>query len=250
MVLLLIFLMISAGGAIGYQIIEVKNGATVNGTVDFEGSAPADESFEITSDADYCGEKQQVGKYILAGSKVKNVVVWIEGVDRGKTIPEKTVEVVIKKCRATPHVNFGFVGGEYLFRNDDPILHTVQTKLGLAYQKTASSRPLADGTSIYNLALPQRGLEIKKPIKKWHHYSSKTGYIQVRSNTHTWIRGYIFIFNHPYAALTDKNGTFSIGDLPSGTYTLKAWHEGFGIKEQKIEVEAGRTLEVGIVFEK
>ncbi|MCK5504841.1 MAG: carboxypeptidase regulatory-like domain-containing protein, partial [Thermodesulfovibrionia bacterium] len=123
-------------------------------------------------------------------------------------------------------------------------------KLGLAYQKRVSRRPLEDGATIYNLALPKKGLQIEKPIKKWHRYTEETGFIQVRSNTHNWIRGYIFIFDHPYAAVTDEKGSFLIDNLPPGEYLLKAWHEGFGMKERKIRVKSGETAEVKIAFAK
>jgi len=248
LILTVVLWAVSAGAVKGYDVVDVKNGATLKGTVNFNGSVPADETIVIDENADYCGKEQKAGKYIVSDSRVKNVVVWIEGVEKGKALPKKQVDVTIKHCRAVPHVNVGFVGGEYVFRNNDKILHTIQSKLGLAYQKNVSSRPLEDGASIYNLALPKTGIEIIKPIKKWHRYTEDTGFIQIRSNTHNWIRGYVFVFDHPYAAVTDTNGNFEMDSLPPGEYILKAWHEGFGMKEQKINVKPGQAVEVEIAF--
>ncbi|MCK5286537.1 MAG: carboxypeptidase regulatory-like domain-containing protein [Thermodesulfovibrionia bacterium] len=249
-VLSIILCAVSAGTAQGYEVVKVKNGATLKGTVNFKGVVPPDETIVINKNVDYCGRKQKVGKYLVTDSRVKNVVVWIKVIRKGKATPQKSVDVTIKKCRAVPHVNIGFVGGEYIFRNDDQILHTVQPKLGLAYQKRVSRRPLKDGATIYNLALPKRGLGVKKPIKKWHRYTEETGLIQVMSNTHNWIRGYIFIFDHPYAAVTDEKGIFEIDNLPPGEYLLKAWHEGFGMQEKKIRVKSGEAVDVEIAFSK
>ncbi len=248
LVLALIFWAVSAGAVKGYDVVDVPNGATLTGTVNFKGSVPADDTIVINENTDYCGKEQKAGKYIVSDSRVKNVVVWVEGVEKGKAVPKKMVDVAIKNCRAVPHVNIGFVGGEYVFRNDDEILHTIQSKLGLAYQKKVSSRPLEDGASIYNLALPKTGLEVKKPIKKWHRITEDTGFIQVRSNTHNWIRGYIFIFDHPYAAVTGAKGTFQMAGIPAGEYTLKAWHEGFGLQEKKINIKSGESMEIEIAF--
>jgi hypothetical protein len=245
-----IFWTVSAGAVQGYDVVNVENGATLRGTVNFTGSVPADETIVINEDADYCGKEQKVGKYLVSDSRVQNVVVWIEGIEKGKAVPKKEVDVAIKNCRAVPHVNVGFVGGEYVFRNDDEILHTIQSKLGLAYQKKVSSRPLEDGTSIYNLALPKKGHEVKKPVKRWHRYTEDTGFIQIRSNTHNWIRGYIFVFDHPYAAVTDAKGTFEMEGLPAGDYVLKVWHEGFGTQEKNISVKSGKSMEVEIAFAK
>lgn len=246
----IILLATSVDLALGYEVIEIKDGATLKGTVSFKGRVPQDERIVINKDIEHCGKEQKVGKYVITDSKVKNVVVWLEGVKEGKAIPQKLLPITIKDCRAVPHVNIGFVGGEYVFRNDDEILHTTQLKLELAYQKLISRRPLKDGATIYNLALPQKGVEIKKPIKWWHRYSKDTGFIQIRSNTHNWIRGYIFIFDHPYAAITNEDGEFMIDDIPPGEYLLKVWHEGFGTEEKKIDVKSGETAEVRIAFGK
>lgn len=234
----------------GYEVIEVKNGANLKGTISFKGSIPQDKSIVVNKDVEYCGKELKTGAYIVENSMVKNVVVWIEGVNRGKKIPKIQVPITIKTCMAVPHVNVGFVNGEYVFRNDDEILHTTQLKLQLAYQKMVSRRPLKDGATIYNLALPKKGVEIKKPVKWWHRYSEDTGFIQIRSNTHNWIGGYIFIFDHPYAAITNEDGEFVIDNIPPGEYLLKIWHEGFGTEEKKIDVKSGETAEVKIAFAK
>jgi hypothetical protein len=35
---------------------------------------------------------------------------------------------------------------------------------------------------------------------------------------------YIGVQNHPYFAVTDKDGNFKIASVPAGTYTLTAYH--------------------------
>ncbi|HSE90632.1 MAG TPA: hypothetical protein VLJ79_30765, partial [Candidatus Binatia bacterium] len=58
---------------------------------------------------------------------------------------------------------------------------------------------------------------------------------------------YIHVFDHPYFAVTDEQGLFTIPNLPAGTYVLKAWHEDLGVRSQEITVaESG---EVRTVFE-
>jgi hypothetical protein len=232
----------------GYDVVEVKNGAILKGMVNFKGSVPPDETTVIDKDVDYCGKEHKAGKYVVTNSRVKNVIVWLEGVKKGKPIPKKSVAVIIKNCNAEPLVNAGFVGGKYVFINEDDILHTVQLKLGLAYQKEVSGRPLKAGATIYNIALPIKGLQIKKPIKKYHRYTEETGFIQITSNTHDWIRGYIFIFDHPYATITDEKGTFKLDNVLPGEYLLRTWHEGFGMREKKVKITPGGLVEANIDF--
>jgi hypothetical protein len=240
---------VSLGAAQGYEVVDVKNGATLKGSVNFSGSLPPVEKNIITQDVEYCGGAQEVDKYVVDDSRVKNAVVWLEGVEKGKVLPKKSVPIIIKKCVAEPHVGIGFVGGEYLFKNEDEILHTIQLKLGLAYQKRISERPVKDGATIYNIALPLKDLQIEKPIKNYHKYSEETGFIQIRSNIHNWINGYIFIFDHPYAAVTDEKGAFVMDNIPPDEYLLKVWHEGFGMQEKKIKVTPGGLVEANIAFD-
>lgn len=249
-ILPIVFYAVSAGAVHEYQVVDVSGGAAIKGVVKFEGTVPADEMVMNKSDVEYCGKELKRGRYIISNGAVKNVVVWIEGTKKGKAVPKKALNITIKKCQAVPHVDIGFTGGEYVFKNDDDILHTIQSKLELAYQKKVSARPLKNGATIYNIALPKKGLEVRKPVKNWHRYTDETGLVQVRSNTHESIQGYRFIFNHPYAAVTDDKGSFEIDGLLPGEYTLKAWHEGFGIQEQKINVESGKSVEIEIAFAK
>jgi hypothetical protein len=58
---------------------------------------------------------------------------------------------------------------------------------------------------------------------------------------------YIHVFDHPYFAVTDERGMFTISNLPAGTYVLKAWHEDAGVRSQEIIVP--ETGDVQTVFE-
>ena len=187
MVISILLWVASLNAAQGYEVVVVNNGGTLKGTVHFKGPIPLDDRIVIDKNVEYCSKEKKGETYVVSDSKVKNVIVWIEGIEKGKEIPKNAIEVAIRDCMAKPHVNVGFVGGKYALRNDDDILHTIQLKLGLAYQKQTSQRPLADGATIYNLAFPIKGLQINKPIKKYHRYTKETGFIQIRSNTHNWI---------------------------------------------------------------
>jgi len=240
-----------AGTSFGYEAKDVKNGATIKGIVKFNGSVPVEGKAAAENDLKPCEKAQRIGAYLIKDSKVKNAVVFIDNPKQGKSIPKNTsVDMVVTKCRMDPLVSIGFVGGKFLFRNEDDILHTIQLKLWLEYQKKVSSRPVVDGATIYNLALPNKGKQIEKPIKNFHRYQDDTGVIRITSNTDLSMRGYVFVFDHPYAAVTDENGVFAIDNLPPGEYTLTVWHEGFGMQKKTVKVAAGETGNIEIVYEK
>ena len=56
---------------------------------------------------------------------------------------------------------------------------------------------------------------------------------------------HIHVFDHPYFAVTDDHGGFTIPDVLPGGYTIKAWHEQAGVQSQEITVtESGKVRAV------
>jgi hypothetical protein len=58
--------------------------------------------------------------------------------------------------------------------------------------------------------------------------------IPVKCNVHSWMRSYIGVVEHPYFAVTGKDGTFQIKNIPPGDYTVEAWHEKLGTQTSKV----------------
>ena len=52
--------------------------------------------------------------------------------------------------------------------------------------------------------------------------------VPVKCNVHAWMNAYVGVLEHPFFAVTDANGRFSIPQLPPGTYTIETWHERLG----------------------
>jgi hypothetical protein len=93
------------------------------------------------------------------------------------------------------------------------------------------------------LSLPFKNVSLEAT-----HKIKETGVLKVVCDTHAWMIGYVHVFDHPYFAITDENGLFTIPNVSPGTYRLKAWHEDAGIRSQEITVTDDGDLRVGFEF--
>ena len=217
--------------AMAYEAIEVGNGGSVKGKVIVAGKGPQDETIKIDKDVEVCGVSQPAHKYEISDKgEVQSAFVIVEDVQKGKAAPKQDLAIENKECHFEPHVGVAYLGAQFVVKNSDPIFHN--TKL-----------LLPTGQTVYNLAFPKQGQVIQKPV-------TKMGFINVQCNAHKWMCAYVYASEHPYVAVTGKDGSFEIKDLPPGRYTLKIWHEGLGEQKKTIEVAAGKATEVTVQYAK
>ena len=90
--------------------------------------------------------------------------------------------------------------------------------------------------------------------EKGKSYSFKRpGIYRQLCNIHPEMLAYIVVLETPYFALTDRDGNFEIGSIPSGNYLLRVWGEKL-TKEQltrtfevKVEQEASVSIAVDLI---
>jgi plastocyanin len=73
-----------------------------------------------------------------------------------------------------------------------------------------------------------------------------TGLVTVRCDIHRHMRGLILVVDTPYFVISDADGRFRLGGLPSGHHTLKAWVSSKTTLERPVELESGSTLHVDL----
>jgi hypothetical protein len=63
-------------------------------------------------------------------------------------------------------------------------------------------------------------------------------FVQFKCEVHPWMFAYAGVCDHPYFAVTDKDGNYKISGLPAGEYTVEAVHRKAGSTTEKIKVGA------------
>jgi hypothetical protein len=72
--------------------------------------------------------------------------------------------------------------------------------------------------------------------------------IPVKCNVHAWMRAYVHVLDHPYFSVTGAEGTFEIGNLPPGEYTLEAWHEKLPAQTARVALAASGSATAEFTF--
>ncbi len=215
-----------------YETVPFRNGGSIEGVVEFAGATvPADPMLTVSSDTDYCGKSVPAKKYLIKNRKVQNAVVFIVAIRAGKAIPAEPVTETSLKCEFVPHVAVGFKGNKIIMKTEDPVFHTFDIHATIG------------GKELYHVALHEKGASVTKKIQK-------AGLLELSCYVHPWQHAYIYVFDHPYVAVTDEKGRFTISDIPPGTYTVEAWHEALGTKQiANIKIESGKASTIRLVFQ-
>ena len=206
---------------------------SISGGVHFSDDPPRLSTIKVTKDQDYCGETLPNETYLIeSNGGLKNVVVFIESAPPGKAADTQKENFLYNDgCRYAPRVMAIQRGERLRVKSNDPKLHMPHGYLG--------------DRTVFNLSLPFKGTSIDATSR-----IRQPGILKVVCDTHAWMLGFVHVFDHPYFAVTDGQGAFSIPDLPAGTYVLKAWHEDGGIKRQEITVQDIGEVRVSFEFSK
>ncbi len=227
----LAFLFCISTVAFAYQTIQVNNGGSIRGVVEFTGApVPRDPEIRPTTNVNYCGRTLPALKFMIKDRKVENVVVFIKNIQAGAAAPRQEAVVDNYKCAFVPHVGIGYAGSPLVFKDSDPLFHNIHTYM--------------EDRTYYNVGLPFKGAKVTKIL-------TRPGLIEITCDAHPWMHGWLYVFDNPYAAITNAKGEFDIKDVPPGTYTVEAWHEALGTVELgNVRVESGKTATIKLDFKK
>lgn len=79
---------------------------------------------------------------------------------------------------------------------------------------------------------------------------TKPGRYLLTGKRHPWLRGHLFVTEHPYVAVTDDKGRFAIDGIPSGKHVVEVWHDDFQpVKTTfQIDIAADKATQLDVAF--
>jgi len=208
---------------------QLAGAGDITGTVTLKGTPPAELPVPQVKDDPNCGKlhaEAVTTHHFIVGSKgeLANVIVSLQGIS-GKSTGASAAPATLdqKGCEYVPAILAVQTGQKISVKNSDPVLHNVHTQPAVAgndEKNQAQAAGAGDLTFAFN-----------KP----------ESFLKFKCDVHPWMFAWASVFDHPYFAVSGKDGTFKIANVPPGKYKLQAAHRKAGTVTQDIEVKDGGT---------
>src|SRR5260370_26373145 len=150
-------------------------------------------------------------------------VVYVDAI-AGKTFPAPTQQPVIdqKGLMFEPHIVVVQQGTTVEFLNSDKVAHNV------FWPSVGGNKKLTHNLGTWPQG-EKRAFKFENP-----------GAVALLCNVHPEMSGYVVVTPTPYLATTNKSGEYKIENVPDGSYTVTAWHEGAKNQSKPVTVAGGR----------
>jgi plastocyanin len=207
---------------------QFASAGNITGKVTLNGAPPAEKVITPLKDDATCGKLTTgtpMTKFFVVGpnKELADAVVVLKGVE-GKSTGAAAPAVVLDQqgCEYIPQIFAVQTGQKITVKNSDPVMHNVHTV------------PTVAGNTEENKGQMAGAADLTFSIGKAENF------LKFKCDVHPWMFAWVTVVDHPYYAVTAKDGTFTIKDVPPGKYKIAALHRKAaptGV-EQEIEVTA------------
>ena len=236
------FLLNDRSIAWGYEEVPVTSGGTVTGRVILNGAPPPSRIFHMvfSPNVDFCsrisdGHGNRLVKEFRVSQEggLQDVVVAVVGVEQGKPF-DYTPQITLENCRIGPVVTPVRNHHPISLVNKDPVVHDIQAyTVKDPYTFAMFNKPMLPDSSAS-----------KEIVLRKDHYLFRT-----QCGVHDFMQSWGMAVGNPYFSVTGPDGTFTIADLPPGTYDVIAWHPHLHVRSQQVTVGPNGRAELNFEFE-
>lgn len=206
----------------------------------YGGDPPEPAKIQPTTDAAHCGQHDLVDERLLVHKEnrgIQNVTIYVYTGRGGSKLPiihpglvgKKDVEVTTRNCRLEPRIAVMQAGDDLLLNLTDEVGHNIN----LSFFKNSPT----------GFTIPiSKDRTLRRPVPE-----AEPAPIPMECNIHPWMKGYLVVADHPYAAVSDENGVLLIKNLPAGdSLSFRVWHEA-GRRFEGVEMGSERISRVNRV---
>lgn len=218
-----------AGGA---PAAAATGGGTISGTIKLEGTAPAMPTIQMAADpncqAAHKTPVKTLDVVVGPAGELANVFVYVKDFKGAAPKSSGSLTLDQRGCLYYPHVSGLQVGQTLEIKNSDATLHNIHA--------------LPKVNREFNESQPVQGMISKKKLDK------PEVMVKFKCDVHAWMNAYMAVLPHPFFGTSNAQGTFTIANVPAGTYTVEAWHEKYGTQTQQVTVAEGQPVQVSFTF--
>jgi plastocyanin len=191
---------------------QVAVAGDITGTITLKGTPPAEKTITPLKDDQNCGklhtETPTTHFYVVgSGGELADAIVALKGISgQSKGASAEPALIDQKGCEYLPSILAVQTGQKIHVKNSDPVMHNVHPK------------PTAEGNEEKNNAQMPGGPELTFTFAKPEMF------LKFQCDVHPWMFSWISVFDHPYFAVSGKDGKYTIKDVPDGKYTLTVYH--------------------------
>ena len=219
----------------------VAHAADIVGTITFKGTPPPEHTNNLIMDDSFCStlySTPPTTHFYVVGKDggFADVIVSLKDADgkdiTGKSTGEGTPPALLdqKGCLYTPQIMVIQTGQKLLVRNSDQCVHNVHNVPKVA-GNVERNEPQMPGGADLTFTFPKPEM-----------------FLKFECNSHPWMFAWVSVFDNPYFDISDKEGKFTIKNVPPGKYTLVAAHYKAGTQAHEVEV-ADKDVTVNFTFE-
>lgn len=204
-------------------LLQLASAADITGKITLKGTPPPEKEITPLKNDPTCGklhtDTPKTRLYVVgAGGELADAFVYIKAGAKPSDAPATAVTLDQVGCEYQPYV-FGLQTKQKLvIKNSDPVLHNVHIT------------PKAAGNKESNQAQMAKGPDLSKA------FDASEIFMTFKCDVHPWMFAYACVVDHPYYAVSGKDGTFKIANLPPGKYTIEAAHRKAGAVSKEITV--------------